>query len=79
MKKTTLLGCGIMLGFTTLFAQSKPKSMKMLRDSIFTEMKLSDESRKKMHENIENTGKASKAVNTDTSMSEEQKKKNYPI
>ena len=55
-------------------AQTKPKSMKVLRDSVFTAMKLSDENRKAMHELIAESGKGQKAIKEDVTLSEEQRK-----
>lgn len=57
------------------FGQNKPKSMKILRDSIFTVMKLSDENRLKMHELIAENGKTQKAIKEDPTLTEVQKKR----
>jgi hypothetical protein len=46
-----------MLISTISFGQDKPKSMRELRDSIFTVMKLSDLNRQKMHVVIAESGK----------------------
>ncbi len=73
MKKALLL-FGLMLATTVIFAQNKPKSMKELRDSVFTEMKLSDENKQKMHDLIAEVGKAKKAISEDASLTDEQKK-----
>lgn len=48
--------------------------MKVLRDSIFTVMKLSDENRLKMHGLITENGKAQKAIKEDATLSDEQRK-----
>lgn len=48
--------------------------MKVLRDSIFTVMKLSDANRLKMHELIAENGKAQKAIKEDAALTEEQRK-----
>lgn len=56
------------------FGQNKPKSMKVLRDSIFTVMKLSDENRLKMHELIAENGKGQKAIKEDAMLTDEQRK-----
>jgi len=56
------------------FGQNKPKNMKVLRDSIFTVMKLSDANRLKMHELIAENGKTQKAIKEDATLTEEQRK-----
>lgn len=73
MKKIILL-FSLMLMSSLSFGQNKPKSMKVLRDSIFTVMKLSDENRLKMHELITENGKAQKAIKKDATLTDEQKK-----
>ncbi len=73
MKKIILLFC-LMLMSTVSFGQNKPKSMKVLRDSIFTVMKLSDANRLKMHDLIAENSKAQKAIKEDATITEEQKK-----
>ncbi len=73
MKKMVLL-FGLMLTITVTFAQQKPKSMKQVRDSVFTEMKLSDENRQMMHDLIAESGKGQKAIREDASLNDEQKK-----
>ena len=72
MKKAALL-FGLMLAATTIFAQ-KPKNMKQLRDSVFTEMKLSDENKQKMHDAIGESSRAQKAIKDDATLTDEQKK-----
>ncbi|OYX24960.1 MAG: hypothetical protein B7Z06_08090 [Flavobacteriales bacterium 32-35-8] len=56
------------------FGQNKPKNMKVLRDSIFTVMKLSDANRLKMHQLIAENGKAQKAIKEDATLTDEQRK-----
>ena len=48
--------------------------MKVLRDSIFTVMKLSDENRLKMHNLIAENGKGQKAIKEDATLTDEQRK-----
>lgn len=48
--------------------------MKVLRDSIFTVMKLSDANRLKMHQLIAENGKAQKAIKEDATLTDEQRK-----
>ncbi len=48
--------------------------MKVLRDSIFTVMKLSDANRQKMHDLIAENGKAQKAIKEDATLTDEQRK-----
>lgn len=48
--------------------------MKVLRDSIFTVMKLSDANRQKMHDLISENGKTQKAIKEDATLTEEQRK-----
>lgn len=73
MKKVALL-FGLMLAASTIFAQDKPKSIKLRRDSVFTVMKLSDENKQKMHEAISESSKAQKAIKDDATLTDEQKK-----
>ncbi|MEL1242409.1 hypothetical protein [Flavobacterium flavipallidum] len=73
MKKIILL-FRLMLISSLSFGQNKPKSMKILRDSIFTVMKLSNENRLKMHELIAENGKTQKAIKEDATLTEEQRK-----
>jgi len=61
MKKIALVFC-LTLMTTFIFAQEKPKSMKALRDSIFTVMKLSKPNQQKMHDLIAENGKGQKAI-----------------
>lgn len=72
MRKLLLTSTFILVA-TTLFAQ-KPKSMRELRDSIFTVMKLSDENRKTMHELIAKEGEGRKAINENPNLNEAEKK-----
>lgn len=51
-----------------MFAQDKPKNMKVLRDSIFTVMKLSPVNRQKMHDLIAENGKGQKAIKDDPAL-----------
>ena len=64
----------MMLISSISFGQNKPKSMKVLRDSIFTVMKLSDANRLKMHELIAENGKGQKAIKEDATLTDEQRK-----
>lgn len=48
--------------------------MKVLRDSIFTVMKLSDANRQKMHDLIAENGKGQKAIKEDATLTDEQRK-----
>lgn len=73
MKKIILL-FSILLMSSLSFGQNKPKSMKVLRDSIFTVMKLSDANRQKMHDLIAENGKAQKAIKEDATLTDEQRK-----
>lgn len=73
MKKIILLFSLILMSSLS-FGQNKPKSMKVLRDSIFTVMKLSDENRLKMHELIAENGKGQKAIKEDAMLTDEQRK-----
>ncbi len=72
--KNIILLFSLMLISSLSFGQNKPKSMKILRDSIFTVMKLSDENRLKMHELIAENGKTQKAIKEDPTLTEVQKK-----
>jgi len=73
MKKPLLTGLMLLVA-TTLFGQTKPKSMREVRDSVFTSLKLSDENKQKMHDLILETSKAKTEITKDTSLTEEQKK-----
>ena len=53
---------------TAIFAQEKPKNMTVLRDSIFTVMKLSKVNRQKMHDLIAENGKGQKAIKEDPAL-----------
>ena len=68
-----------MLISTVMVAQSKPKSMKDRRDSIFTVMKLSDTNRQKMHELISENGKTQKAIKEDATLTDEQRKEKLQV
>lgn len=78
MKKNLLMFSTILIA-TATFAQSKPKNMKVLRDSIFTVMKLSDENRQKMHEFIKENGKGQKAIKEDVTLTDEQRKEKLAV
>ncbi|MFH6951078.1 hypothetical protein ACHRV6_21480 [Flavobacterium sp. FlaQc-51] len=67
MKKIVLV-FSLLLIATTTFAQDKPKDMKVLRDSIFTVMKLSKVNRQKMHDLIAENGKGQKAIKDDPAL-----------
>jgi Spy/CpxP family protein refolding chaperone len=67
MKKIALVFSIIFIS-TAVFAQTKPKSTKELRDSIFTVMKLTDENRLKMHELIAENGNGQKAIKQDMTL-----------
>lgn len=56
------------------FGHNKPKSMKVLRDSIFTVMKLSNANRQKMYDLITENGKVQKTIKEDATLTDEQKK-----
>ncbi|MGQ7947317.1 hypothetical protein [Flavobacterium sp. WC2509] len=64
MKKKALVFTMILIS-TITFSQTKPKSTKELRDSIFTVMKLSDENRQKMFDLIAENGNGQKAIKQD--------------
>ncbi|MCI9845989.1 hypothetical protein [Flavobacterium pectinovorum] len=53
---------------TAMFAQKKQPNMKVLRDSIFTVMKLSNVNRQKMHDLIAENGKGQKAIKEDPAL-----------
>ncbi|OUL61668.1 hypothetical protein B8T70_14015 [Flavobacterium sp. AJR] len=72
--KNILLILSFALMTTVTFGQNKPQNMKILRDSIFTVMKLSDENKLKMHNLIAENGKTQKAIKEDATLTEEQKK-----
>jgi len=67
MKKIVLI-FSLMLMTTAIFAQEKPKNMTVLRDSIFTVMKLSKVNRQKMHDLIAENGKGQKAIKEDPAL-----------
>lgn len=72
--KKIVFTCSLLIMAAIASAQTKPKPMKELRDSMFTVMKLSDENRKAMHELIAESGKGQKAIKEDTSLSDEERK-----
>lgn len=53
---------------TVMLAQNKPKDMKVVRDSIFTVMKISKVNRQKMHDLIAENGKGQKAIKDDPAL-----------
>ena len=67
MKKIVLV-FSLILITTVTFAQDKPKNMKVLRDSIFTVMKLNPVNRQKMHDLIAENGKGQKAIKDDPAL-----------
>jgi len=67
MKKIVLV-FSLVITTTFTFAQDKPKDMKVLRDSIFTVMKLSNTNRQKMHDLIAENGKGQKAIKDDPAL-----------
>lgn len=73
MKKIITLFSLILISSIS-FGQNKPKSMKVLRDSIFTVMKLSDANRQKMHDLITENGKVQKTIKEDATLTDEQRK-----
>lgn len=73
MKKIFLMTAMLAVS-AVVSAQTKPKSMRELRDSMFTVMKLSDESKKAMHDIIAESGKGQKDIREDASLSDEQRK-----
>ena len=73
MKKIIVLFSMLLISSIS-FGQSKPKNMKVLRDSIFTVMKLSDANRQKMHDLIAENGKGQKAIKEDATLTDEQRK-----
>ncbi len=73
MKKSFLVVLAFICALTAS-AQTKLKGMKELRDSMFTVMKLSDESRKAMHDVIAESGKGQKAIREDATLNDVQKK-----
>lgn len=75
MKRIALI-FSMMFISTVSFAQTKPKTMRELRDSIFTVMKLSDENRQKMHDLIAENGKGQKAIKQDLTITFGKKRKN---
>jgi hypothetical protein len=78
MKKIAVL-LGMLFINTIMSAQSKPLNMKILRDSIFTVMKLSDENKLKMHNLIAENGKTQKAIKEDATLTDEQKKEKLEL
>ncbi|MNK23510.1 hypothetical protein D3C87_418040 [compost metagenome] len=73
MKKALLIGL-LMMSASSIFAQTKPKSMREVRDSVFSSLNLSEESKKKMHDLIQEIGKAKAEVGKDATLTDEQKK-----
>lgn len=73
MKKIIVVFSMILISSIS-FGQNKPKNMKVLRDSIFTVMKLSDTNRQKMHDLIAENGKGQKAIKEDATLTDEQRK-----
>jgi hypothetical protein len=73
MKKIVLV-FSLMLMACAAFAQDKPRDMKVLRDSIFTVMKLSKINRQKMHDLIAENGKGQKAIKEDPALFYDQRK-----
>jgi len=67
MKKIVLV-FSLILITTVTFAQDKPKNMKVLRDSIFTVIKLNPVNRQKMHDLIAENGKGQKAIKDDPAL-----------
>ncbi|TDO97091.1 hypothetical protein [Flavobacterium sp. 245] len=78
MKKIVLV-FSLLLIATTTFAQDKPKDMKVLRDSIFTVMKLSKVNRQKMHDLIAENGKGQKAIKDDPALFYDQRQEKLAI
>lgn len=73
MKKIVFV-LSLILMTTATFAQDKPKDMKVLRDSIFTVMKLTKVNRQKMHDLIAENGKGQKAIKDDPALFYDQRK-----
>ncbi|PIF34427.1 hypothetical protein CLU81_5070 [Flavobacterium sp. 9] len=67
MKKVIVVFSLILMTSVT-FAQDKPRDMKILRDSIFTVMKLSKVNRQKMYDLIAENGKGQKAIKDDPAL-----------
>ncbi|MFH6995058.1 hypothetical protein [Flavobacterium sp. FlaQc-48] len=67
MKKIVFV-FSLILITTVAFAQDKPKDMKVLRDSIFTVMKLSKVNQQKMHSLIAENSKGQKAIKDDPAL-----------
>ena len=64
-----ILAVFTMVLFTSVMvAQKKQPNMKVLRDSIFTVMKLSNTNRQKMHALIAENGKGQKAIKEDPAL-----------
>ena len=61
------------------FGQNKPKNMKVLRDSIFTVMKLSNVNRQKMHDLIAENGKGQNAIKDDPKLFYDQRQEKLEI
>ncbi|MFG4002223.1 hypothetical protein ACHRV1_17800 [Flavobacterium aquidurense] len=78
MKKIIVL-CAILLMTTVTFAQNKPKDMKVLRDSVFTVMKLSKVNRQKMHDLIAENGKGQKAIKDDPALFYDQRQEKLEV
>lgn len=73
MKKSLLMGL-MLLAASAVFAQTKPKGMKEVRDSVFTSLNLSAENKQKMHDLILETSKAKAEITKDANLTEEEKK-----
>ncbi|MGJ1386434.1 hypothetical protein ACR782_09560 [Sphingobacterium spiritivorum] len=73
MKKVIFFGL-LMLCTSSIFAQTKAKSMREVRDSVFTSLNLSDENRIKMHELIKDISMAKTEISKAADLTEEQKK-----
>lgn len=73
MKKSLLMGL-MLLAASAVFAQTKPKSMKEIRDSVFTSLSLSAENKQKMHDLILEVSKAKAEITKDASLTAEEKK-----
>ncbi|MGJ1196024.1 hypothetical protein ACR777_06570 [Sphingobacterium spiritivorum] len=73
MKKVLFFGL-LMLCASSIFAQTKAKSMREVRDSVFTSINLSDENRVKVHDLIQEISMAKAEVSKAADLTEEQKK-----
>ncbi|OXA74372.1 hypothetical protein B0A67_00905 [Flavobacterium aquidurense] len=78
MKKIVLTFSFILIVSVT-FAQNKPKDMKVLRDSVFTVMKLSKVNRQKMHDLIAENGKGQKAIKDDPALFYDQRQEKLEV